>query len=55
MNAIENSIYNDGTVIETKIFHDEDNNVIKHEFVECDGLTYEFSFFNGEFINITRI
>lgn len=55
MNTLENTIYNEGTLVETKIFHDADNNEIKSEYVECDGLTFEFSFFNGEFTNITRV
>lgn len=54
MNQIENTIYNEGKEIGTKICYDADGNVLKFEKIECDGVIYEFSFFNGDFTNIRR-
>lgn len=54
MNQIENTIYNEGKDIGTKICYDADGNVLKFEKIECDGVIYEFSFFNGDFTNMRR-
>ena len=55
MDAMVQSIYNDGEKIGNVVEHDKSGNTVTHEFIKLDREIFEFSFLNGEFTYIMNV